>query len=174
MCNFFSFIMRRNGDLLSAPEWTDSHEDLIVMHGLRDEGELGAGGRDWTGGEFVPPIDKSKIEDLSTWTLRADEETSPDWWDADKVREACAARVERMIVRDDRAILVGGPWILLGGQIKKIVGRVVTIGSGANLERANLERANLVGAYLRGANLGENDPVPSGWTRTDNGLLVRS
>ncbi len=34
MCNFLSAIAYKNGDIFCAPEYTDSHEDLISHLGL--------------------------------------------------------------------------------------------------------------------------------------------
>jgi hypothetical protein len=118
--------------------------------------------------EFTPPDDGSKIADVSLWNLNIDEETMPCWVDRDVIRERCAARVQRMIVNEDKPILVGGPFIIVRGKIDKVVGRIIAVlpnanivGTdlrkadlrGANLMGANLERANLRGANLRWANL---------------------
>ena len=168
MCEFMSAIWTKQGDLLCDPSLIDSHEDLIALHGLRDEGHLGAGGRDWIRVEFTPPDDGSKIADVSLWNLNIDEETMPCWVDRDVIRERCAARVQRMIVNEDKPILVGGPFIIVRGKIDKVVGRIIAVlpnanlvGTdlrkadlrGTNLMGANLEGANLRGANLRGANL---------------------
>jgi hypothetical protein len=148
-----SAIWTKQGDLLCDPSLIDSHEDLIALHGLRDEGHLGAGGRDWIRVEFTPPDDGSKIADVSLWNLNIDEETMPCWVDRDVIRERCAARVQRMIVNEDKPILVGGPFIIVRGKIDKVVGRIIAVLPNANLMWANLERANLRGANLMWANL---------------------
>jgi hypothetical protein len=157
MCKFMSALIMRNGDLLCDPEHTDSHEHIVAMHSLRDEGHLGAGGRDWARIEFTPPSDRSTICDLSAWTLSVDENATPDWLDLDAVRAACVARVERMIVREDRAILVGGPWIITAGRMCKIIGRIVAV---------------LPGADLVGARWSMSVDPPSGWSRLDSGVLI--
>jgi len=153
MCEFMSAIWTKQGDLLCDPSLIDSHEDLIALHGLRDEGHLGAGGRDWIRVEFTPPDDGSKIADVSLWNLNIDEETMPCWVDRDVIRERCAARVQRMIVNEDKPILVGGPFIIVRGKIDKVVGRIIAVLPNANLVGTDLRKADLRGANLTDVNL---------------------
>jgi hypothetical protein len=148
-----SAIWTKQGDLLCDPSLIDSHEDLIALHGLRDEGHLGAGGRDWIRVEFTPPDDGSKIADVSLWNLNIDEETMPCWVDRDVIRERCAARVQRMIVNEDKPILVGGPFIIVRGKIDKVVGRIIAVLPNANLVGTDLRKADLRGANLTDVNL---------------------
>jgi hypothetical protein len=128
MCKFLSAIVMRNGDVLCDPEHTDSHEDLILAHGLRDSGALGSGGRDWSRVEFVPPKD-GDIADLDRWTLTLDEDhAKPSWWDESEpaLRTRLCEMVRAHIVDDKRPILLGGWWIVIRtAQIGKVVGAAI-------------------------------------------------
>ena len=111
MCRFLSAIVRRNGDILCNP-LTDSHEELIALHGLRDSKE-GAFARV----EYSPP-DSASIADLSKYRLTIDEQRTPDWFDEsmrDRVTSRLRDIVSRMIVTDHRPILLGGTWIIADG-----------------------------------------------------------
>ena len=108
MCNFLSAVLVRDGDLLLDPEHTDSHEDLIEIHRLRDDGR----GR-FVRVEFVP--DKEAPGDLSRWALNIDEPSTPDWIDLAALRERLVEIVRPHLVTDERGLLIGGWWILLGG-----------------------------------------------------------
>ena len=114
MCNFISAIVCRNGDILCDPEHTDSHEDLVVVYGLRDQGALGAGGRDWVRVEFIPPDGSSSIDDPQKWSLRVDEDFMPEWFNVEDVTAKMQERASRMIVCDDRRLILGGCWIVCG------------------------------------------------------------
>ena len=191
MCNFLCAIAMANGDII-ADDHTDSHEHLVAAHGLRDDGVLGAGGRAWARVEFLPPEDADKIADLSAWVLRVDETEAPPWWEeqSGRVRAALAARVERMIVCDERACLLGGCWIVLpGARVGAVIGGRIAHAKGAdlhsadlrsadlrsaNLSSADLRSANLSGADLRGAWWSGGVPAPDGWLRGCNGTLART
>ena len=122
MCQFISAIVMKNGDILCDPEHTDSHEDLLSKHNVRD----GLTQQDkFVRIEFTPPKgssqDNSNIFDTSKWTLKIDQSNTPDWFSKDKIRADMVARVQRMFVREERKILLGGCWILGDGADVKIV-----------------------------------------------------
>ena len=111
MCKFLSAIVMRSGDILCDPINTDSHEDLLQAHNIRDT-DIQSGR--FARVEFTPPEDLTTIMDLSTWTLRVDEDSTPDWFDAVRVREDLSSRIQRMLITDHREFLLGGCWILAG------------------------------------------------------------
>jgi hypothetical protein len=108
MCNFLSAIVMRNGDIFCDPEHTDSHDDLIKANNLRtsDVAERGYCKVEFTAGE--------DMLDPAGYTLRVDEDTTPKWWakHKDAVEANLRARIERMIVVDEREMLLGGCWIV--------------------------------------------------------------
>ena len=117
MCQFKSAIVLREprnkgGCELIHSFATDSHTDLIEAHKLRDDGKLR-----FARVEFVPGSDD--WTDLAGYTLRIDEERTPEWLD-DKMKEAVAdklrAIVKTMIVPDGCEFLLGGAWIVKKGQ----------------------------------------------------------
>jgi hypothetical protein len=155
MCHFLSAIFCKNGDLICQPEYTDGHEDLIAWAGLKDDGSP-LSKRGWVRVEFTPPADHETWTHLSKWTLTIDEQGDPPkWFDADKARGACAAVVERMFVKKEQPVLLGGCWIVCkGGKIGTLrMGRIVATLTGATLTGATLTGANLTGATLTGATL---------------------
>jgi len=113
MCNFLSAIVLRDGTLICDPEHTDSHEDLLEIHALND-GITALYQERFARIEFTPPADSAKIEDLSTWALKIDEEAKPSWFDETTIRSKCEERILRIFVRNEVKILVGGCWILVG------------------------------------------------------------
>ena len=78
MCNFWSCILTREGDVLWAPD-TDSHEDLVTRHGLNDHKLWD---RDFVRIEINPTNSLSKSK--GDWRYKVDEEgTLPVWYEAD-------------------------------------------------------------------------------------------
>jgi hypothetical protein len=156
MCHTLSGIAHRNGDVTTS-EYTDSHRILLDSLGIADAGSP-LESRQWVSVEFLPPKDLATIEDMATWRLTVDEQaTEPPWWDEmrGQIRASMERVVERMFVRDERKLLLGGAWILLpGSRVHQAVGgRVRIVTKGANLSDADLRSADLRSANLRGANL---------------------
>jgi hypothetical protein len=160
MCKFLSGLYFKNGDVFDAAEHTQSHDVMIRAHGIVDAAS-GFSDPTCVRWEFAPPDDLRTVADMSTWSLRVDEKTIPEWWDADKVRAYCERRVRSMIIDRPRGTVLGGVWILTGegASIKELVGGAIAIVAngasldGASLAGASLARANLDGANLDGANL---------------------
>ena len=127
MCKFFSAIIMRDGTMICDPEHTDSHEDLIDANNLHDGGTALYQER-FARIEFTPPEDHAKIEDLTAWKFRVDEDAKPSWLDEKDARERCEARVSRMFFRGEAKILLGGCWILVGNsKVVKICGSKIKI-----------------------------------------------
>lgn len=117
MCHFLSGLALPNGDVLALPEYTDSHSDLIEHFGLRDDGREPELQR-FVRVEFSPsPL--ANAADVSKYALRLDEDRTPPWWEAirESVQEKMAAMIRRMIVADERPLLLGGCWILGGHSV---------------------------------------------------------
>ena len=113
VCNFLSALVFKNGSIFCAPEATDSHTDLIDAKGLTDS-DKSLHLRGWIRVEFSPPS-PDKLAEPDSYVLKVDETSTPEWFDDAlrfQVTEDLRERIERMTVRDERAILLGGCWIL--------------------------------------------------------------
>ena len=132
MCNFVSAIITKSGELICRPGLTDSHDDLILSAGLKDNG-----GGGFVRLEFLPPEDHGEIGDISRWRFKVDQQDTPEWFDGDSAREALAGRVRRMFISDHKKILLGGCWILLDGANVDCLrsGRVAAMIGAAKLSR---------------------------------------
>ena len=119
-CNFKGGIVFRTGELFTSP-FTEAHEDLIALRGLKDDREPHC--QNWLRVEYRPNGDWTK------WTLTLDEQNAPAWWD-DEMREQITAKfaelMERMTIRGMRAIVLGEQVIVARG------GRVNVLGYGAS------------------------------------------
>lgn len=145
MCQFFSGIALENGDVITS-EYTDSHELLMLANGIHDgHAQRGRFARL----ELLPPDDQARVLDSEAWALAIDGKDEPEWWAERKadVERQMRARLERMIVRESRDILLGGCWVVGGnariGQLA--AGRIVVLCGSAIVERvcgsAIVERA---------------------------------
>ena len=159
MCNLMSGLFFRNGDIVSASEYTDSHE---VLKRAANAGRASLAGHlaelepvQW---EYTPPADLRLAGDLSKWALKVDQDTTPAWWDAVKVREWCERRVEAMFIREPRGALLGGCWICLGDKatIAELIGGKLAIAVGSSFERSSFldsrfERSSFVDSSFVGS-----------------------
>jgi uncharacterized protein YjbI with pentapeptide repeats len=173
-------MVNRLGDVVTS-EYTDSHTVLKTSIGIADTGSA-LETANWTPAEFLPPDDLATIEDMATWRLTVDDAVEkPSWWDemAPTIRANFERIVERMFVRGEHRLLLGGDWILLpGSRVHQAVGARIRIAcnsadlsgadlSRADLSRANLSRANLYSANLSGANLTRANLSGANLTRAD-------
>jgi hypothetical protein len=110
MCQFFSCLVNKNGDVLWDRDLS-SHEDLVELFGLRDNNKFRPG---FARVEFTPPTDHKLVANVKKWVLKVDESVKPDWFDDVVVREKLEELVSNFIVKKNRKLLVGGPWILVG------------------------------------------------------------
>lgn len=128
MRRFFSAIVCRNGDILAAPEYTDSHEDLILHFGLEEAPDPRL--NQWIRVEFVP-AESQPIAEPESYRLWVYEVCRPVWFDGDleeRVVSAMRARISRMIIRDSRKLVLGGCWIIDGGTVGRMAhARVVAM-----------------------------------------------
>jgi len=114
MCEIFSAVYTRAGDLIFRPDVTNSHEDLIERKSLRDDGH-----DEFARLEFYPRKNGA-WDNPDSYALHIDEEVRPHWFTGDmeiSVTQRLRERVSRMIVRNDRRILLGGSWILSGSPV---------------------------------------------------------
>jgi hypothetical protein len=156
MCRTKSGMVNRLGDVVTS-EYTDSHTVIKTSISIADTGSA-LETANWTPAEFLPPEDLSTIENMATWKLIVDDAVSkPVWWDEmdPTIRANFERTVERMFVRGEHRLLLGGDWILLpGSRVHQAVGARIRIAcNGADLYSANLSSADLSGADLSGADL---------------------
>ena len=117
MCKFKSAIVvdderEKGGFRLLMSPWTESHSELVTIFKLRDDGKLR-----FARVEFSPEtMDKAHL--VETYTLRIDEERTPEWF-TDDMKETVAAKlrayVSSIIVTGDVALLIGGQFIIAPG-----------------------------------------------------------
>ena len=110
MCKFKSAIVLKNGDILHN-DFTDSHEDLIDLFGLVDNGKEAFVRIEYT-------TDKRK-DVIEFYQLIVDEQSIPYWFKEikDSVEERMKTLVSGMIIKENQKIIVGRCVILSPGVI---------------------------------------------------------
>jgi len=122
MCNFFSVLILKNGDLRWHP-LIDSHTKIARLFQLPDNGR-----DEYAKAELTPPtiVFSDDWLDPSKWNWRIDEPTRPAWLDEVEARAEKSARaVVKTFIRDE-----GARVDLVIGQI--IIGKAVTITEAMN------------------------------------------
>ena len=131
MCNFLSALVTRTGEVLTLPEYTDSHEDLVEHFGLTDDGQK------FCRVEFTPEAEQPEVVDGYKFTI--DERQAPSWFD-DEMKEKVIAELKRrvtaMLVLDERRILLSGCYIVYeGAKVEKIKNsRIIAICGSAQVK----------------------------------------
>ena len=77
MCNFWSAIITKNGDVL-YDNMTDSHEDIVQKYKL-DDSIIEVDKRDFVRIEILPPDGDVFNKELATWEFKIDELEAPKW-----------------------------------------------------------------------------------------------
>jgi len=156
MCNFFSAIALKNGDILWHP-MVDSHSELIEYFKLPDTRSYH---QHFAKCELSPTQDdEAHWMDPQQWTFKLDEETAPSWWPdvAAKVEASMRDKAARMILKDDsKPLILDGCWIVGGnakireirsGRIVRILGGTVSAILGGTVSAI---RSGTVSAILNG------------------------
>ena len=90
MCQLKSCLVLK--DRVYCPDY-DSHQDMLDKLGIKDD-YLGAS-KTFVRVELMPPDGvKSLIEPLDRWTLKVDQDVTPEWWDAEADRQRVEEAVE--------------------------------------------------------------------------------
>ena len=90
MCQLKSCLVLK--DRVYCPDY-DSHQDMLDKLGIKDD-YLGAS-KTFVRVELMPPDGmQSLIEPLSRWTLKVDQDVTPEWWDAEADRQRVEEAVE--------------------------------------------------------------------------------
>lgn len=77
MCNFFSGLITRFGDIYSNGE-TIKHEDLVEQFNVKDKG------LDYFARWEIIPVEKggySNPINMDNWVFKIDEKELPSWWE---------------------------------------------------------------------------------------------
>ena len=112
MCEFKSALVLQSEEIITYP-FTESHEDLIDIVGIKDNGKA------FVRIEFVPA--NNQYTDVDKYVLKVDQKDTPDWWTTEVVERTTTKMKElirRMIVTGDKTIIVGGQYILKNCSVK--------------------------------------------------------
>ena len=90
MCQLKSCLVLK--DRVYCPDY-DSHQDMLDKLGIKDD-YLGAS-KTFVRVELTPPDGiRSLMEPLDKWTLKVDQDVTPEWWDAEADRQRVEEAVE--------------------------------------------------------------------------------
>ena len=90
MCQLKSCLVLK--DRVYCPDY-DSHQDMLEKLGIKDD-YLGAS-KTFVRVELFPPDGiRSLMEPLDRWTLKVDQDVTPEWWDAEADRQRVEEAVE--------------------------------------------------------------------------------
>jgi hypothetical protein len=109
MCRFLSAIVTRQGNVYCNP-LTDSHEDLIEMFSIKDSKPM----QNFVRVEYTPES-QTEIANIEKYNLSVDEDYTPEWFDEglrDKTIRKLKSMLKKMIITEDRKILIGDAFIL--------------------------------------------------------------
>jgi len=166
MCNFFSAVFSRSGEMYYDPT-LDSHEEIISVYRMRD-----AAFSHICRCELIPPFPVEEISDnkpdlgfadwvrLANWHFSIDEARTPDWVDEEmeqKMREKMEGAVRKMFVTKREAILSGGRFIVfpnviverLRGNVMVNAGMIQTLHGSCETNIGSIE-------YLEGGRIAWN------------------
>lgn len=122
MCDMFSALVMKNGDLVFYPEVTDSHEDLVHLKNVNDSYLDPAFLRI----EYSPDMYKGNWADINSYVLLHTAYEIPEWWTdelRDRTIERLRDRISRLIVHENRDVILGGACILAKDvHVERIVG----------------------------------------------------
>ena len=114
MCQLKSCLVLK--DRVYCPDY-DSHQDMLDKMGIKDD-YLGAS-KTFVRVELLPPDGvQSLMEPLDRWTLKVDQDVTPEWWDAEadrqRVEEAVEAWRREHVFSDGEHIVRAGEVYALG------------------------------------------------------------
>ena len=90
MCQLKSCLVLK--DRVYCPDY-DSHQDMLDKLGIKDD-YLGAS-KTFVRVELTPPDGRrSMMEPLDRWTLKVDQDITPEWWDSEAYRQRVEEAVE--------------------------------------------------------------------------------
>ena len=110
MCQLKSCLVLK--DRVYCPDY-DSHQDMLDKLGIKDD-YLGAS-KTFVRVELLPPDGvRSLMEPLNRWTLRVDQDVTPEWWDEKADRQRVEEAVEAW--RGEH-VFAGGEHVVKAGEV---------------------------------------------------------
>ena len=132
MCRMASFIVTRTKVLWSVR--SDSHEDIISEHHLRDDMH----GDNFVRVELCPPYDDYRLP-INQWIYRTDQDSTPDWYDPRGAEIAVRSEMPKWmkvkIINDPKAkinVKCKMSRIVLAGKVIQSGGECLLYGSSSN------------------------------------------
>jgi hypothetical protein len=120
MCRFLSAVYLKTGELICSPEFTDSHEELLMSYGI-EERQTSAPVQHFVRLELIPPstLEDSVLLDFSQWKEKVDEDESPEWFDAAARHDAFESMRDVLRIATNRTgrLLFGGLAFIRGQQV---------------------------------------------------------
>lgn len=138
MCQLKSCLVLK--DRVYCPDY-DSHQDMLDKLGIKDD-YLGAS-KTFVRVELTPPDDvKSLMEPLDRWTLKVDQDVTPEWWDAEadrqRVEEAVEAwRREHVYTEGEHSVKAGEVYAFGSATVKAYGSATVEAYDSATVEANN-------------------------------------
>lgn len=103
MCDFFSCILKKSGEVLSVP-FSNSHEDIITEYQLDDSLSVRSGVRDWMRVEIRPPGGNVFDNHIKDWRIVIDELSTEEWYLRNKVK--LDKELKRILRLEHKAVVV--------------------------------------------------------------------
>ena len=135
MCQLKSCLVLK--DRVYCPDY-DRHQDMLDKLGIKDD-YLGAS-KTFVRVELTPPDGvKSLMEPLDRWTLKVDQDVTPEWWDAEadrqRVEEAVEAwRREHVFAEGEHVVKAGEVYAYDKATVKACDSATVTAYASAKVE----------------------------------------
>ena len=135
MCQLKSCLVLK--DRVYCPDY-DIHQDMLDKLGIKDD-YLGAS-KTFVRVELTPPDGRrSMMEPLDRWTLKVDQDITPEWWDSEayrqRVEEAVEAwRREHVFAEGEHSISAGIVYALGNATVKACDSAKVTAFDSATVE----------------------------------------
>ena len=147
MCRLKSCLVLK--DRVYCPDY-DHHQDMLEKLGIKDD-YLGAS-KTFVRVELLPPDGlESLIEPLDRWTLRVDQDVTPEWWnekaDRQRVEEAVEAWRKENVFTEGEHVVKAGKVYAFGSATVEAYGSAMVTAWGSATVKA-YERAT-VAAYDR-------------------------
>ena len=146
MCQLKSCLVLK--DRVYCPDY-DSHQDMLDKLGIKDD-YLGAS-KTFVRVELTPPDGvKSLMEPLDRWTLKVDQDVTPEWWDENsdrpRVEEAVEAwRREHVFAEGEHRVQTGIVYALGGATVEAWDSATVTAYGSATVTAYNSARVTTYG-----------------------------
>jgi len=116
MCQFLSALATKDGQVLHASEYTDSHEVLVRYFGYtKNDLQLHDDRRIFVRVEFTPPADLDCVTDVKKWRFKLGENVAPAWFNAKiegRVQSKLKSIVQQMLIGKDKDVILGGCYVL--------------------------------------------------------------